>query len=192
MIDIQAGDWVNEKQKIIVIEIRKWRESKLLPEKYCDFLISLYTEGNAPVADSEPAKAFFPTVKKMLITIGLILLLLVLLIFLLYFTQIPPVFQVGSLALVMIFSVAAAFFYQNKDRMYTHVYIILAAFMSFILTVVGTDLFFDNERMILGGAIIVLCLLWILAGWRLRLPYLWISGLSGVILFIGFLIVERL
>ncbi|AOM82601.1 DUF2157 domain-containing protein [Salisediminibacterium beveridgei] len=187
---------MNEKQKIIVNEIQKWRESKLLPEKYCDFLISLYTEGNAPDTntdtDTEPSKALLPALKKMLITIGLILVVLILLILFLYFTQMPPVFQIGMLALVMIFSVAAAFFYQNKDRIYTHVYIILAAFMSFILTVVGTDLFFDHERMFLGGAIIILCLLWVLAGWRLRLPYLWISGVSGVILFIGFLIVERL
>lgn len=181
---------MNDKQKIIVNEIQKWRDSKLLPETYCDFLMSLYTEGNAP--DTASSKPLFPAFKKMLMTIGVILLLLVLLIIFLYFTQIPPVFQIGILALVMTFSVGAAFYYQHKDRMYTHVYIVLSAFMSFILTVVGTDQFFDNERMILGGAIIVLCLLWILTGWRLKLAYLWISGLSGVILFIGFLIVERI
>lgn len=181
---------MNDRQKIIVSEIQKWRDSKLLPETYCDFLMSLYTEGNAP---EEPEKrAFMPAFKKMIATIGGIFLLVFLLILFLYFTQIPPGFQIGVLAFVMLISAFAAFYYQSRDRIYTHVYVILATFMSFILTVVGVDLFFDNSRLALGGAIIVLCLLWILGGWRLRLPYLWISGISGVVLFIGFLIVERI
>ncbi|ADH99848.1 hypothetical protein [Salisediminibacterium selenitireducens] len=181
---------MNERQKIIVNEIQKWRDSKLLPETYCDFLMSLYTEGNAP--DEPIERALMPAFKKMVATIGAIILLLFLLILFLYFTQIPPGFQIGILAFVMVISAFAAFYYQSRDRMYTHVYIILAAFMSFILTVVGVDLFFDNSRAILGGSIVVLCTLWIAGGWRLKLPYLWISGISGVVLFIGFLIVERI
>jgi hypothetical protein len=36
----------NEKKKIIIQEIYYWKNSRLLPETYCDFLLALYTEGN--------------------------------------------------------------------------------------------------------------------------------------------------
>ena len=34
----------NRKQ-IIIKEIGYWKNNKLLPEQYCDFLLALYTEG---------------------------------------------------------------------------------------------------------------------------------------------------
>ena len=35
-----------QRKKIIMTEIDYWKQHKLLPEQYCDFLITLYTEGN--------------------------------------------------------------------------------------------------------------------------------------------------
>ncbi|MDN4607041.1 hypothetical protein [Sporosarcina highlanderae] len=34
-----------ERKKIIITEINYWKENKMLPEHYCDFLITLYTQG---------------------------------------------------------------------------------------------------------------------------------------------------
>lgn len=36
----------NPKTKIILQEIHHWKKNRLLPEHYCDFLITLYTEGS--------------------------------------------------------------------------------------------------------------------------------------------------
>jgi hypothetical protein len=36
----------NPKTQIILQEIQHWKKNKLLPEHYCDFLITLYTEGS--------------------------------------------------------------------------------------------------------------------------------------------------
>ena len=36
----------NPKKQIIMNEIAFWKQSKLLPEQYCDFLMTLYSEGN--------------------------------------------------------------------------------------------------------------------------------------------------
>ena len=33
------------RKKIIIQEIKYWKKSKLLPEKYCDFLLTLYSGG---------------------------------------------------------------------------------------------------------------------------------------------------
>ncbi|WP_156323827.1 hypothetical protein [Bacillus sp. JCM 19034] len=35
-----------ERKEIVIEEIKHWRKSKLLPEHYCDFLLTLYSEGN--------------------------------------------------------------------------------------------------------------------------------------------------
>src|SRR5690606_36010375 len=35
----------NQRKQIIVNEITFWKQNKLLPEHYCDFLMTLYTEG---------------------------------------------------------------------------------------------------------------------------------------------------
>ncbi|MDF2963103.1 MAG: hypothetical protein K0S39_4838 [Paenibacillus sp.] len=35
---------MDEKRKILILEIERWRKSKLLPEHYCDFLLNLYLE----------------------------------------------------------------------------------------------------------------------------------------------------
>ena len=35
-----------KRKKIIMTEINYWKQNKLLPEHYCDFLITLYTQGN--------------------------------------------------------------------------------------------------------------------------------------------------
>ncbi|MDW0117374.1 hypothetical protein QTL97_10545 [Sporosarcina thermotolerans] len=35
----------NQRKKTIITEIKYWKENKLLPEHYCDYLITLYTQG---------------------------------------------------------------------------------------------------------------------------------------------------
>ncbi|WP_252502925.1 hypothetical protein [Sporosarcina sp. Marseille-Q4943] len=35
-----------QRKKIITAEINYWKQNKLLPEHYCDFLITLYTQGD--------------------------------------------------------------------------------------------------------------------------------------------------
>ena len=35
----------NQRKQIILNEITFWKQNKLLPEHYCDFLMTLYTEG---------------------------------------------------------------------------------------------------------------------------------------------------
>lgn len=41
----------NQRTRTIINEINYWKEHKLLPEIYCDFLLALYTKGN--ILDSE-------------------------------------------------------------------------------------------------------------------------------------------
>lgn len=36
----------DQRKKIIIAEINYWKQNKLLPEHYCDFLITLYSQGD--------------------------------------------------------------------------------------------------------------------------------------------------
>ncbi|PKC51915.1 hypothetical protein RhiirA1_482678 [Rhizophagus irregularis] len=44
----------NTRKQIILNEILFWKQNKLLPEHYCDFLMTLYTEGEV-----EPEENYF-------------------------------------------------------------------------------------------------------------------------------------
>ena len=45
---------MNAQRKAIIIgEIKYWKESKLLPAQYCDYLLALYTEGEQVPTDSK-------------------------------------------------------------------------------------------------------------------------------------------
>lgn len=50
----------NQKTKIILQEIQHWKKNKLLPEHYCDFLITLYTEGSEnSISNSNRKKSIY-------------------------------------------------------------------------------------------------------------------------------------
>ncbi|MEH6940009.1 hypothetical protein V7056_19515, partial [Bacillus sp. JJ664] len=34
-----------QRKQIIIKEIKFWKENRMLPEQYCDYLLSIYTEG---------------------------------------------------------------------------------------------------------------------------------------------------
>lgn len=52
---------MDEKRKTIIIkEIMTWKENRMLPEQYCDYLLTLYTEGDHPQqSNSKKSKKYF-------------------------------------------------------------------------------------------------------------------------------------
>ncbi|MCS0823668.1 hypothetical protein NX029_06770 [Cytobacillus firmus] len=36
------------RKKVIVNELLYWKKSRMLPDRYCDYLLALYTEGSQP------------------------------------------------------------------------------------------------------------------------------------------------
>ena len=46
MVSIAGGKYMNSQKKAVILnEISFWKKNKLLPEHYCDFLMTLYSEG---------------------------------------------------------------------------------------------------------------------------------------------------
>ncbi|WP_416149332.1 hypothetical protein ACM26V_24290 [Salipaludibacillus sp. HK11] len=185
---------MDERKRIIVSEIKKWQENKLLPETYCLFLLSLYSEGNDGMSETTSKKtdSLIPHAKKALLSFFIMIIVMVIILLAIYFTQTTSTVQVVILVGLLGLSIAGAYFYHQKKSLYAHLYVVLATFISFIITIVAMELFFPDNRIFLGGGILVLCLGWILAGWRYRYHYLYIAGGTGILLFIGLIIVERM
>lgn len=93
-----------DQKKLILQEIRHWRESKLLPAEYCDFLMNLYAEGESLSAEqSYPEKGSASRLSraKNRILFGLcVLLVCILVVF--NFTWFPMPMQIGLLGIATI------------------------------------------------------------------------------------------
>lgn len=105
-----------EKNKIIIDEISNWKKNQLLPEKYCNFLLALYTYGEGV----EEEKQSMTSMKRQ-VFIGLDLLLLFLL--LPTFIVITPLFSEQIIVqciifLIFIFILSLHWYYFNKAQPY--------------------------------------------------------------------------
>ena len=79
----------NPRKKIILNEILFWKQNKLLPEHYCDFLAALYTEG-ADIEELEPVQdpkqAILPSEKRKMILLIASLCIAIITVLAIYFT----------------------------------------------------------------------------------------------------------
>ena len=46
-----------QRKRIIISEIKYWKNNKLLPEHYCDFLITLYAQGEEETEEIKVPKS---------------------------------------------------------------------------------------------------------------------------------------
>ncbi|EAZ85106.1 hypothetical protein BB14905_22588 [Bacillus sp. B14905] len=79
----------NPRKKIILNEILFWKQNKLLPEHYCDFLAALYTEG-ADIEELEPVQdpkqAILPSEKRKMLLLVASLCIAIIAVLAIYFT----------------------------------------------------------------------------------------------------------
>ena len=174
---------MDEKKQIIINEIEHWKKSRLLPEVYCDFLLSLYSEGEEKAISNS---RFPSSYIKQGIYLFIILSFIIATTVVIYITEFTPFMQMGILTVSLFLSLGFAIFYFSKRNPISHIYIVLATFMSFFYMINISDLFFQNDANILGGLIAVLCIIWFFAGWKWKLYYLYIAGGTGIILFFIF------
>lgn len=171
-----------ERKKMIVNEILYWKESRLLPREYCDFLIALYTEGDGiqPKQQLWKKSAFF-------LDIMLILLMLPLSFLVIYFTQFSPVMQTFIIFLFLLFlSVHIAVFRKNNS-IYFHLALIIFLLVFFILSVHLVNLMTEMNRFI-QGVVLLNVLAWVVLGYSKKYHYLTASGIIGVLLLVIFLV----
>ncbi|WP_079509780.1 hypothetical protein [Mesobacillus jeotgali] len=165
----------DHRRKIITNEIQYWKQSKLLPEHYCDFLLNLYTEGSLN-PDSNLKNR--PSRLKIIQLAMLGLLSLSVLLF--YFTELSLFLQTGLMIFFGVSSLIAAFF-MLKNSLYDLIVLLSSALVILITTVQAGELLFPDVPAVLYIITAVNCLLWLAAGAKWNLVSFKVSGVAGLL-----------
>ncbi|WP_096201293.1 hypothetical protein [Bacillus sp. FJAT-45350] len=175
-----------QRKETIIKEIKHWKASNLLPAHYCDFLLSLYSEGNE--TKEEPAQTQRSKWNiKVIYTFFLVNLSLALTVLVIYFTDFSFVMQMllGTFFVVAIFFMGRKMF--ESHQMLAHLYYLVGALVLFILMVHGTDQLFPNNSLAMALTILLTCVTWLAIGVKFKLKYFTIAGSIGFVLLIFFL-----
>jgi hypothetical protein len=175
---------MDEKRKEIIIrELQYWKQSKLLPSHYCDYLLSLYTEGEYDHKDQGAGKAVWKQVRWFVA-----IMLFVFSILVIYFTNFSSYMQIGFAS----FSVAIIWLIAFKSKVYNIIMVqftyFLAAILLFVVTVETMYLLPYTSKLWIGAVIFSHCLIWLAYGWRQKLFYFLIAGGAGFILLVFIMI----
>lgn len=181
-----------QRKKIIISEIKYWKQNKLLPGHYCDFLITLYAQGEeeeqqeVKVADSILVKE-----KRRLNRTIMLLSMLALIVSGGMFVAVQyPAYSLGAAALVTFLFLLLTL---RKSTIQSGIVPFLYILASFILLAMSLKLwfvFFEGHTMLLIGLLILNCGLWLFVGRLLKFLYFTISGAAGLLLVIGFLLIS--
>lgn len=178
---------MDEARKSIVLkEIKYWKEHRLLPEQYCDFLITLYTEGSETGQEVNKKKS--SSFKNFLFQVinFIILLLLVMTFVVIYITEISIDLQIGLFLSFIVFCLSGAVFFYKKKHSYFHIALIVGILILFLASVHTVTIIFSGKQIGLIVIILFNCILWVSLGFRLKLKYLTISGIAGALLLITY------
>ncbi len=166
----------NQRKETILNEIIYWKENRLLPEQYCNYLIALYSEGEGIKNHTSTNKqkkrndSFLYIIGMLMLPISVIIL---------YFTDLSIYLQTGILAVFVVLCLGLGIYFSKKAFWYPYFYLI-GAFCFLLITIHLCMTFYPNRLIVLYVAIILHCLVWLFTGWKLRLIYFTVSGILGL------------
>lgn len=179
----------NSKKKIILNEILFWKQNKLLPDQYCDFLMTLYSEGNEIELEEDIShkKSIIAKEKrnrlKLLLFLGILSVVLLAALFLVSELTWLVAIVVGAIAIILM---VMAYRFAKKKEMLAPILHISSALLLFGISVkISKEYFFENQ-IVLYALLILNCLLWLFTGYKFKLMYFTISGVLGLLVLIGY------
>jgi len=179
----------NSKKKIILNEILFWKQNKLLPDQYCDFLMTLYSEGNEIELEEDIShkKSIIAKEKrnrlKLLLFLGMLSVVLLAALFLVSELTWLVAIVVGAIAIILM---VMAYRFAKKKEMLAPILHISSALLLFGISVkISKEYFFENQ-IVLYALLILNCLLWLFTGYKFKLMYFTISGVLGLLVLIGY------
>lgn len=179
----------NPRKNIILNEILFWKQNKLLPEQYCDFLITLYSEGNNSEFEEELSykKAVKAKEKRrnIIVIISILLVALALLFMLFVITKFVWLTTIGVGIITAVF-IVNAYKFAKKNTLIAPFLQVAAALLIFGLSVKISLTYFEQNIVVLFSLLIANCLMWLILGIKLKQMYFTLSGVLGFIIIIGY------
>lgn len=180
-----------QRRRIIIAEIKYWKQNKLLPEHYCDFLITLYAQGEeVEKFVVKSSDSIFIKEKKRLNRTIILLSLLAIIVSGSMFILIQYPGITLALTAVLTFAFLVSTLRKKINLSVVPFLYILVAFMLLAMSLKLWSIFFDGHTMLLIGLLMLNSVLWLFAGRLLNLLYFTISGAAGLLLIIGFLLIS--
>lgn len=179
----------NPKKKIVLNEILYWKQNRLLPDHYCDFLMTLYSEGNGEdlVEEISHKKSIIATEnkRKWIFSIGIIVISLALLVALFTVTKWVGLVSI-FVSIIAVTLLISAFLFSKKQVTFAPLLPIGAALLIFGLSVKVSIEYFPDNSFVLYGLLIANCLIWLFTGLKLKLLYFTLSGGIGLMIVLGY------
>ena len=183
----------NPRKKIILNEILFWKQNKLLPEHYCDFLATLYAEG-ADLEELNPVhhkQAILPSEKRKLVflIVGICTAMIALLFMYFTITSLMLILTVivGIAALTLFFT---AFRVARRNDLLAPIFHLLAAVLLFSMTIRIYTTYFNGDNIALFCLIATNCGVWLWSGIKMKLFYFTVSGVLGLLALIGYYLIN--
>ncbi len=179
----------DEKKTIIIKEIHNWKENHLLPEKYCDYLLALYTQGDSTELEFESNNLKESPKISMLHVLLFIVNIFVLPItfIVLYFTDFNINLQVSIGIFLVMFSLFIYYVIRKKVQ-YLHYYSFFILLLTLLLTSIGILQRYTNHFALLNAVASVQLLTWGLIGvLKKRILLISIGSIGFIITIILFL-----
>lgn len=168
---------MNENRKTVIIrEIEYWKQNKMLPEHYCNYLLTLYTEGNRITEERSTKKYMFSST--------LFLLFIPLIVFFLYFTELSFILQM-AISLIFLLICLCGIIWYKKSEIPLDIPATVAALIFLLFSVHFTTIFFTKEIIYLYIILGINCLLWYICGRTYKLLYFTIASYIGFFLLLS-------
>ena len=175
-----------QRKKIILNEIAFWKQNKLLPEHYCDFLITLYAQGEMEGQNEQLAQHSILQKKKsklpvfLLLGGGMLTTFIIASLFLGSNVVVPIVLAILAIIFFLVFAIR-----NKKSSTIKTILLILTALILLAVSFKCWESYFPESSTALLLILIANCLSWLAAGFWLKLIYFTISGiLGGIVIFI--------
>lgn len=180
------------KKKLIIREISFWKKNHLLPEHYCDFLMQLYTEGEALLEEQEEVSKqavlkndSAPIIKVVqMLMLALTTLAMIVLMFL--FAQKYAIIPIALSCTIFIALVYYLLKTANSRTLTNTLIYATAALLLFAISIKVSTLLAPRHSLITLGVLLINCILWIIVGVQKKLIYFMISGILGIVLMLGY------
>ena len=183
----------NSKKTIIMNEILFWKQNKLLPDHYCDFLMTLYSEGNEIELEEEIGheKSIIAREKRNRILLITFISIVSMALLVALFMVTDSVWLVGlAVGIVAILFILLGYRFAKKNEIMAPALHIGAALLLFGLTVKMSVEYFPENQIVLYGLLIVNCLLWLFTGIKFKLMYFTVSGAIGMVVLVGYQVIN--
>lgn len=177
---------LDERTNIIINEINYWKQHKLLPDVYCDYLLALYSQGEDTEKLIRKNKNKVFKITQIVIT-SLLILMLLLSLSLVYLIEIENMWQTILLITIIIFSSWMYILLRKNNDFSFHFGIVILLTIYFISSIHISTLYIKNQWLI------YLILFLNLFGWfyisqRKQLKYLKVVSTISIVFTVFYII----